>query len=163
MPNLGTVIGYVLVTLVFAAAARLYLRDARDRRAGRGVDAFAWRRNPNTIRPAVPKPVLQVLPRRWGWRHVMIAAVQVAAIGGGMWLSFFAGPRSPQPPPFEAYAVVLFGWTCLVAFATAVLTRVWDLSRAALARRGAGTGQGQQAGGEVDRVLAPRRRLGEGA
>lgn len=163
MPDLGTVICYLLVGLVFAGAARLYLRDARDRRAGRGDDAFAWRRDPNKIRPAAPKPVLQVLPRRWGWRHVMIAAVQVAAIGGGMWLVFVSSFADPGPVPALAYGATLLILIFATAFATFLLTWAWDLSRAALTGRRASARQGQQAVGEADRVLASRRRLGEGA
>lgn len=143
MPDLGTLICYALVGLLFAAAARLYLRDARDRRAGRGDDAFAWRRNSHPNVPAAPKPVLQVLPRRWGRRHLVIAGLQAAAIGGGLWLSFVAGPRTNEAVPPIAYLVALFGWTCLVAFGTAVLTHLWDLASAALARRRAGSRQRQ--------------------
>lgn len=163
MPDLGTILGFTLVGLVFAAVARLYLRDARDRRAGRGDGAFAWRRNPSTIRPAAPKPVLRVLPRRWGRRHVVIATAQVVAIGGLTWLSLGEPWRHGEVVPPKIYPLVLIVWTILVAFATALLTCLWDLSRAALARGGAGTSQGQKAGGECARVLAPRRRLGEGA
>lgn len=156
MPDLATILGFALVGLVFAVAARLYLRDARDRRAGLGDGAFAWRRSPNTIRPAAAEPVLQVLPRRWGWQHLVIAAVQVTAIGG---LTY--GMIDDMGPDHAAGFMVMN--IIIVAFGTAVLTRLWDLSWAGLARRRTGARQGHQAGGEGGRVLAPRRRLGEGA
>lgn len=143
MPNLGTVICYLLVGLVFAAAARLYLRDASDRRAGRGDDAFAWRRNSHPNVPAAPKPVLQVLPRRWGRRHLVIAALQVAAIGGGLWLIFVSPSADPRPVPWIVYPVTVAILYFATAFVTFLLTWAADLGSAALARRRTGARQRQ--------------------
>lgn len=143
MPDFPTIFGVALVGLVAVAAARLYLRDARDRRAGLGDDAFAWRRNSHPNVPAAPKPVLQVLPRRWGWRHLVIAAVQVAAIAGGMWLSLGEPWRNGEAVPSKMYPLAFVVWTIFVAFGTAVLTHLWGLASAALARRRAGSGQRQ--------------------
>lgn len=136
MPDLPTIFGVALVGLVTVAAGRLYLRDARDRRTGRGDDAFAWRRNSHPNVPAAPKPVLQMLPQKWGWRHLVIAAVQVAAIGG---LTF--GMVSDMGT--ERLGGFLLVNVIVVAFTTALLTHLWDLASATLARRRAGARQRQ--------------------
>lgn len=167
MPDLGTILGFALVGLVFAGAARLYRQDARAYRAGQGDELYAWLRRSHpdhpALSPAPPVRMLRVVPQRWGWRHAVITAAQVVAIGSALWLSFVVAPRSDEVLPPIAYLVIPLGWIILVAFATAVLTRLWDLSAAVLARRGGGASEHHQAVGEADRVLASRRRLGEGA
>ena len=167
MPTTGTVIGIALLGLIAAAAARLYLRDAQNYRAGRGDERYAWlrRSHPNhpALPPAPPKPFLRMLRQRRGRRHLVIYAVQATAIACGMWLSLGEPWRNGETVPPKIYPLAFVVWVILVAFGTAVLTRLWDLSMAALARRRAGAGEHQQAVGEADGVLGARRRLGESA
>ena len=59
---------------------------------------------------------------------------QAAAISGGLWLSFGSKNAGPSPAPAQAYLVAFICWIILVAFATAVLTRLWDWTLFRLAR-----------------------------
>ena len=81
---------------------------------------------------------------RWLSRLLWMTA-QAAAIGGMTWLSFrgdAAAERVPAGMREIVFAIVM--WTILVAFATACITRLWDWSVLALARRRAGMRQGQK-------------------
>jgi hypothetical protein len=160
MPNVLALLAYLMVAGLVAWAARMYLRDARAYRAGRGDERYAWLRRSHpdhpALPPAPPTPLLRLLPQRWGWRHLVIYAAQASVIGG---LTY--GMVSDMG--LERLGGFLVTNIILVAFATAVLTRLWDASMAALARRRAGSGEHQQAVGEGQGVLGARRRLGEGA
>lgn len=153
-------LAYLMVAGLVVWVARMYLRDARAYRAGRGDERYAWLRRSHPNHPALPhappKPILRVLRQRRGWRHLAIYTVQAAAIGG---LTY--GMVSDMGP--ERLGGFLVMNIVLVAFGTAALTRLWDLSAVALARRRAGSSERQQAVGEGQGVLSTRRRLGEGA
>ena len=110
--------------------ARAWIREWRSPQAG------VLSRD---LRP--PPPTLH---QPWRWRMLLVYGAQAVVIGGGMWLIFWAapGPADPHAPP-QAYLVVFGALVCLVAFSTAVLTRLWDLSRGALARRRSARRQSQ--------------------
>jgi hypothetical protein len=52
-----------------------------------------------------------------------------------MWLSFLSLYADKGPMPPQAYLWGFLAWTLLVTFATSLITRLWDLSLSALARR----------------------------
>ncbi|MBA9063140.1 MULTISPECIES: hypothetical protein [Methylobacterium] len=142
MPDPGTLLAIVLVGSLAAWAASMYLRDAHAYRAGRGDERYAWLRRSHpdhpALPPAPPKPLLRVLPHRWGWRHAAITAAQVAVVGGGMWLTFASPYADKGPVPWQAYPITLLLFAALVGMATVALTRLWDLASATLARRRGG-------------------------
>ena len=167
MPNLAALIAYLMVAGLVVWALRMYIRDARTYRAGRGDERYAWLRRSQPDHPALPpvqpRQMLRVLPPRLGWRHLVICLAQASAIFALTWLTF---QDAVSLAPSERAKIIPYGfmaWTILVAFGTAVLTRLWDFSVAALVRRRTGAGEHQEPVGEADGVLAPRRRLRKGA
>lgn len=137
----------MLISLApLAWMGRQWLKEWRAYKAGTML--------PRGYRPPEPPTLRQP----WRWRFLWLYAAQAAAISGLMWLSFLSpyADRSPTPP--QAYFVVFITWTIVVAFATAVLTRLWD--RATSFRRGRSTtSQGQQPPREQVGVPAARGRL----
>lgn len=127
MPALGTILCYLLVGLVLAGAARLYLRDARDRRAGLGDDTFAWRRGSggqqlNRLTTAPPKPLLRTLPQRWGRRQKVIAGAQATVIVSGLGLLLGISYFGAAQVSLLAYPIAFFILFFAVAFVTFLLT-----------------------------------------
>lgn len=88
-------------------------------------------------------------------------AAQCAAIAGGMYLSFWAGPPHTSPDPPEAYYAAFFSWTILVAFATAILTRLWDTALALGRRVRPAVSRGEQPRDEGLRIDAAPVRDGQ--
>ncbi|TXN77389.1 hypothetical protein [Methylobacterium sp. WL8] len=94
--------------------ARAWFREWRAYRAGTLLPHHKLRPIPPTIQA-----------QRSPWRFLIYAA-QAAAVGGGMYISFFSDTASKGSPPPAAIAVAFIGYVCLVAFATAVLTVLTD-------------------------------------
>lgn len=91
---------------------------------------------------------------RWLSRLLWMIA-QAAAIGGGMYLSFWSSEAPQHPVPPQGYLIALFCWVCVTAFATAVITRVWDRSVLAVSRLRTRVSQRQESGGEELSVGRP--------
>lgn len=85
---------------------------------------------------------------RWLSRALWMIA-QAAAIGGMAWLSLRGDATARQIPvgPKEVFGALLM-WTILVAFATAVITRLWDRAVLAIARGRTRMRQREQPGRE---------------
>ena len=156
----------ILFGLPIAWAVWQYVKDARAYRAGRGDEQYAWLRRNHPGHPALPppppKPMLRLLPRRWGWRVVVIYLVQAAAIVWIIWSYAGIYDLKSDPKAGQALALLPFFAVLLVAFTTALLTRLWDTAAAMLGRRRARSGESGEPGREVESGLAVRRRLHEG-
>lgn len=94
--------------------ARAWIREWRNPQAG------VLSRD---LRP--PPPTLH---QPWRWRMLLVYGAQAAAIA-------WATIGMSRDMGWDKVLAFLALNTILVAFATAVLTRLWDLSRGALARR----------------------------
>ena len=79
--------------------------------------------------------------------------VQAAAIGAGIWLSFFAEPRPTEPMPPLGYVLIPFCWVLLVAFATGLIIRLWDFAVWKISGRPAPLRQGEKPGSEQLGIL----------
>lgn len=140
-------IAFLMIALVpLAWMGRQWLKEWRAYKTGTML--------PRGYRPPEP-PTLQ---QSWRWRFLWLYAAQAAAIGGLMWLSFLSPYADQSPTPPQAYFVVFITWTIIVAFATAVLTRLWDRA-ASLSRSSGATGQSQQPSSEQVGALRPGRGL----
>lgn len=139
----------VLVLIALAPMAwigRQWLKEWRAYRAGTML--------PRDYRP--PEPPTLREPFRW--RFLWLYGAQAGAIGGMVWI--FLGRAEPTPPPLPEASQIfgaLIAAVVLVAFTTAVLTRLWD--RATLARRRGPAGDRQETPGEQVGIPAARGRL----
>ncbi|WP_267428609.1 hypothetical protein [Methylobacterium sp. GC_Met_2] len=132
----------ILVLIALAPLAwmgRQWVREWRAHKAGTLL--------PRGYKPPEPP----TLHEPWRWRFLWLYAVQAVAIGG---LTY--GMVSDMGPKDAAGFVIVN--IILVAFATAVLTRLWDRA-AGLARRRSTASEGEQAPGKQVGVPAARGRL----
>lgn len=141
-----------LVAVALAPLAwmgRQWLKEWRAHRAGTLL--------PRGYRPPEPPTLRQP----WRWRFLWLYAAQAAAIGGLMWLSIGEPCRNGEQVPFAMIPLGFAVWTVLVAFATAVLTRLWDRAPGLARRRGTAS-EGEQAPGKQVGIPATRGRLHQG-